>query len=119
MVFELHKKINFYFIKIYYLNETYSGHPHLLKIGICNEEAECSYDKFHEKVKKYYFEDFDVECDNQENNTPNSTSSNYDKSSLITVLLLTLFYINRVGKKMDKKRKFSNKQDKIWELKMF
>ena len=61
IIFELHQQSNDYFVKIYYLNETYTGHPHLLKIGICNGQTQCSYDDFHKSVKEFFVNGSDDE----------------------------------------------------------
>ena len=64
VIFELHQKEND-FVKIYYLNDTYSDNPHLLNIGICDGQIECPLNKFYQRIRKFFVNDFDAECGNQ------------------------------------------------------
>ena len=54
IIFELHQQSNDYFVKIYYLNDTYTDNPHLLNIGICDGQTRCSYDQFHKSIKEFF-----------------------------------------------------------------
>ena len=74
IIFELHQQRNDNFFRIYYLNDTYTGDPQLLKIGICNGQTQCSYDEFHKSVKEFFVNDFDVECDNKKDCPSNNGS---------------------------------------------
>lgn len=65
VIFELHQKENDCFVKIDYLNDTYSDNPNLLNIGICDGQTECPFNKFYQGIKKFFVNDFDVECGNQ------------------------------------------------------
>ena len=96
VVFELHQNNqNNYFVKIYYINETYAGNPHLLKIGICSGQTQCSYDDFHKSVKEFFVQDFDDECDNKLQSSPDNGSSINGKSSWFIILMLfTLIKLN-------------------------
>ena len=84
IIFELHQQNDGqqnYFVKIYYLNETYTGNPHLLKIGICNGQTQCSHDEFHKSIQEFFVKDFDEECDNKSESPSENESSLNGKSS--------------------------------------
>ena len=98
IIFELHQQNDGqknHFVKIYYLNETYVGNPHLLKIGICNGQTQCSYDEFHNNIQEFFVKEFDDECDNKSQNSPGKGSSINGKSSWFMILMLfTLIKLN-------------------------
>ena len=86
VIFELHQKNNDYFIKIYYLNSTYTEQPHLLNIGICGGQSSCPYDRFYKSIEEFFILDFEKECGN--NNSPSNNNENVQdnySSSSITI----------------------------------
>ncbi|RWS24600.1 lysosomal acid phosphatase-like protein 3 [Leptotrombidium deliense] len=50
------------FVKLYYLNDTYSENPHLLTIEDCIEDEFCSFLKVKEQIEKYIPNDSRIEC---------------------------------------------------------
>ena len=100
IIFELHLQNDGqknYFVKIYYLNETYAGNPHLLKLGICNGQTQCSYDEFHKSIQEFFVKDFDDECDNKlESSSGNGSPFNGKSSWILILMLFTLIKLNMI-----------------------
>ncbi|RWS22182.1 lysosomal acid phosphatase-like protein 3 [Leptotrombidium deliense] len=50
------------FVRLYYLNDTYSENPHLLNIKSCDGDEFCSFEKFSDQITKFIPDDWVKEC---------------------------------------------------------
>ena len=89
IIFELHKTDD-YFVKIYYLNDTYKELPNLLKIGICDLQEQCPLNKFQQRIKTFYVRNYDEECRND------SSSQFIHSKSLVLLSFCVILYLMNV-----------------------